>query len=272
MGNFHGLKTDSIETKYLRLEFLTEHGPRIVGAYLDGIAENQFAEVPEFIVDSEYGSYHFWGGHRLWHAPEAIPRTYVPDIGVDIDYYEDGVLLKGKIENQTGFQKIIEIHLSNNSPDAHLIHRLVNHGSWAVQCAPWAITQLPLGGQAEFPFVGSQESGLLPNRNMVFWPYSRFNDIRYHVFDDRVLVDAKPGEYPFKIGSLNQVGWLAYQRNNIKFTKLFTPQPGQAHVDMNCNSEIYVGNLFIELETLGPVTTILPGESILHEEHWRWNW
>jgi hypothetical protein len=52
------------------------------------------------------------GEAGLGHAPESLPRTYIPDDdGVSIEELPDGVRLKGLTEKETGITKTIEIHL-----------------------------------------------------------------------------------------------------------------------------------------------------------------
>ena len=44
-------------------------GPRIISLSLNG-EENILASLPDFNVDRPDGrTFHFYGGHRLWHAP-----------------------------------------------------------------------------------------------------------------------------------------------------------------------------------------------------------
>ncbi len=52
-------------------------GPRVISLkFNDG--ENILAELPNFTTTRPDGKeFHFYGGHRLWHAPENMPRTYV---------------------------------------------------------------------------------------------------------------------------------------------------------------------------------------------------
>jgi hypothetical protein len=40
---------------------------------------NLFAEVWDISMETPYGDYTYTGGHRLWHAPEGMPRSYIPD-------------------------------------------------------------------------------------------------------------------------------------------------------------------------------------------------
>ncbi len=69
-------------------------------------------------------------------------------------------------------------------------------------------------------------------------------------------------------GTFNHAGWLGCRWEQVSFIKRFTPKPGLPHSDFNCNTEIYVFNRFIELETLGPLQWIEPGKSIEHIEEW----
>src|SRR5258708_2911798 len=78
-GDYFGLPTHSIKSKHLRLEFLAAAGPRLVRLFLGDSGENQLAEAPNFQHDTPYGVYRYLGGHRLWHGPEAFPRSYIPD-------------------------------------------------------------------------------------------------------------------------------------------------------------------------------------------------
>ena len=78
-GDFYGLPTRILSNQHLRLEFLAEAGPRIVRLSLAGSGENLMAEVPDIHWTTPYGEYYLRGGHRLWHAPEAVPRSSVPD-------------------------------------------------------------------------------------------------------------------------------------------------------------------------------------------------
>ena len=41
-----------------------------------------------------------------------------------------------------------------------------------------------------------------------------------------------------------------------------------AYPDYGCTFETFTNADFLELETLGPMTTLAPGESVSHTEHW----
>ena len=271
-GDFYGLPTRIIGNRHLRLEFLAEAGPRIVRLMLGGSDENLLVEVPDLHWSTPYGEYFPRGGHRLCHAPEAFPRTYIPDnSGLTVDELANGVRLCQPPEPDTGIRKYMEIYLHDDAPAVTIIHCLQNDGAWPVELAPWAITQMPLGGVAILPQPSpvSDSSNLLPNRHLVLWPYTSWQDSRLRLYDDHVLVQAEAQLPACKVGYLNQHGWIGYLRGGVFFAKHFAPQPGKLHADRGCNVEAYCNEHLIELETLGPLVRLLPGEFTQHVETWR---
>ena len=270
MNDFYGQPIKRIASKWLSLEVLKNAGPRIVRLSLSG-SPNLFAELPAFVIPTSFGNYHFWGGHRLWHAPEAMPRTYFPDdAGVVISEIENGLCLEGLTEPHTGIQKSIEVRLAQDKPAVRLVHTLTNHGQLPVELAPWSITQLRLGGVviAPMPVGNSDPDGLLPNRQVSLWPYTRIRDPRLQWDDDFILLKASPDLPAFKIGYLNPHGWLAYWIEGVLFRKVFVLHPGATHPDGNCNAEIYCNDQFVELESLAPLIPIAPGEQARAMETW----
>jgi hypothetical protein len=270
-GDFYGLPTTIISNQHLSLEFLAKAGPRIVRLYLDGSKENLLKELPDAHLETPYGDFFFQGGHRLWHSPEGMPRSYIPDNeGLAVEQGASNVRLTAPVETQTGIQKSIEITLDPHKPIVTLAHRLLNQGVWPVELAAWAITQLPLGGLAALPQTGTpvDQAGLLPNRHFALWPYTSWEDPRLQPHDDFILIQAAEKTPPLKVGYANNAGWLAYLHQGIFFCKKSAFQPGAVYPDFGCNTECYCGNRFIELETLGPLVSLEPGQSTEHVETW----
>lgn len=259
----------TLQNDFLTLEYLT-HSLRITGLIPKG-KTNLFADLShEPPIPTPSGDFHFRGGHRLWHAPESMPRTYAPDTGeLRITEIPNGIILETQTEPGTGIRKRIEIQIAPDKPSVSLNHTLINDGLWAVELAPWAITQFRLGGTAILPLPTKQvdEAGLLPNRQLSFWTYSRLTDPRLSLRDDFILfhADALPS---FKIGYFNQNGWLAYYVDGVLFKKTFDVQINTDHPDNNSNAELYCDHRFLELESLGPLTQLKPGASAHHQETW----
>ena len=267
--DFHGLPTLSISSSFLSVDFLAEAGPRLVRLKLAERPDNLLAEVPDMSWETTYGTFHIHGGHRLWHAPEAMPRTYLPDNdGLEVEPFEGGVRLRGPVEESTGIQKVMEVILHTDRPMLTVQHALHNAGSWAVELAPWAITQVPLGGVAVLPMSAPVPSQYLPNRQLNLWSYTHIRDTRLRLDDDLALVEGKTRRQSFKIGYFNHAGWLGYLAGDVFFVKRFEPQPALQHPDQNSNCEVYVWDKFLEMETLGPLARLEPGSTATHTETW----
>jgi hypothetical protein len=268
-NDFHGLPTGSLQNDLVRIDYLAEAGPRLVRLFLAGSEVNLMAEVPDLSLETPFGDFSLYGGHRLWHAPEAFPRTYLPDNdGLTVDEFEGGVRLRQPTERPTSIQKSIELRLDPDRPALVVQHSLHNVGLWPVELAPWALTQVALGGVAVLPQQAPVPSTYLPTRQLTLWSYTQLRDKRLRLDDDLVLVDGQVGEQPCKVGYFNHAGWMGYLLGDIFFVKRFTPQPDLPHSDMGCNCEVYVWNRFLEVETLGPLTVLEPGAAVVHVETW----
>jgi hypothetical protein len=189
---------------------------------------------------------------------------------VNVTQLPDGVQLESQTEPGTGIRKQIEIRLAPEEPSLTLTHILTNDGMWPVELAPWAITQFRLGGTVILPMaVGNADpAGLLHNRQFSLWPYARFNDPRLNLGDEFILFTADALLPPFKIGYYNPHGWIAYWLDGILFRKKFDADKNLSYPDNNCNAEMYCNDQFVELESLGPLTRLDLGASIVHVEKW----
>lgn len=265
--NFQGHVCCSLSNEAVQLLVARSIGPRILSLrFADG--ENLLAELPNFVTDCPgTGTFHFYGGHRLWHAPEEPGRTYLPDDSpVEIVPLENGYLITQDVETKTGLQKSMEIRLPGDVAQVVITHRLSNEGLWPVMCAPWAITQFKTGGVAILP-QAREETGVLPNRSLALWPYTKPSDPNAHWGQDYVMVQANMAS-PFKVGFPNPRGWLAYWLNETLFVKRAKYDAQSAYYDFGSSSQCYCNAQFLELETLAPISTIMPGTFVTHVETW----
>jgi hypothetical protein len=267
--SYYNLPSDSIENDLLYLEYLTEAGPRIVRLIYKPANINLLAEAPGAKLKSPHGEYSMHGGHRFWAAPESPEFTYIPDdSGLTVEKGNQAVCLVGAVEAATGLQKMIDVRLAENTTSVELQHTLTNKGSKPVACALWTLTMLPAGGLATMPLRGEPGSKFLPDRQISFWPYTRFNDPRLDLMEDELQVEASYDPKIFKVGARCPRGWITYFRQGITFKKQF-PFDGDAHYsDMGCNAEIYTDGVNIELESLGGLVQLPPGDSIHQTETW----
>ncbi len=275
--NYYTHPTYRLQNPFLSVDYLAQAGPRLVRLLVAGSDQNLLAELPEMTQPTPYGDYHILGGHRLWHSPEAMPRSYLPDNeGVQVENLPGGTLPGGSVrltqpvEPGSGMRKAMLLNLSADAPVLTIQHSLTNAGLWPVECAPWAITQLRLGGLAIIPQqVGVPAPQLLPDRRMTIWNYTRLQDPRLHLGDDFILLEAASRLPPCKIGVSNPQGWVAYLLGDVLLVKRFTPQPDLPHPDSGCDTEVYCNDQFIELETLGVLQVMQPGQTVTHTETWQ---
>jgi hypothetical protein len=268
MGDFYSEPTGRVSNQFISIEYLTQGGPHIPRVSLTGTNENLFAETPGFDLETTYGIYHFRGGHRFCHAPEYVPRTYIPDNdGLSLEMMPDGVDLIGHIESGSGVQKRISLRLSADKPEVTVKHSLFNHNRWPIETAPWGISMMPLGGTAFLP-TQAPDDPHAPNRFISIFSYSKWTDPRLTILDDFLVIDGKASKPALKIGYFNHCGWMAYLNKNVLFIKQFIPYSGHPHPDKNVNTEMYIEDKCMELESLAPLVTLQPGESVEHIETW----
>jgi hypothetical protein len=110
--------------------------------------------------------------------------------------------------------------------------------------------------------------GLLPNRNIVLWPYTELYSPHILLENRGLYVSAALQEGALKLGSPNPDGWIGYALGDLLFVKRAIFVEGGNYLDKGASSQIYCNPDFIELETLGPVVTLHPGEDVTHLEEW----
>lgn len=270
MPNFHDLPSAIIENDLIRVEYLTTAGPRIIGLSYRG-SPNLLADVNDMVWDTPNGDYSPFGGHRLWIAPESPEKTYVPDTtGLSLREIPHGLELTGASEASSGVRKSLRIELEPAAPSLRLVQIVENVSSGPLTLAPWGITQFCLGGTVLLPQpVGNTDPhGLLPNRLLVLWPYTRLNDPRLALRDDFILIRALPALPPVKVGYASTAGWLGYWHNGLLLRKSFDLHAGVTYPDGGCNAEVYCGDRFVELETLGVLGELAAGQSVQLGETW----
>ena len=267
---YHGRPTRRLDDDHLWVDVLATAGPRIIRLGLTGSSRNLLAETPDLGWDTPHGRYELLGGHRLWFAPEDPNRVAVPDgEGLTLDLLTDGLRLTGAAEAPTGLVRSMTLRLLAGAAGLEVRHELQNVSDVPVELAPWSITQLPLDGTVLLPQTAATPGHHVhPNRTLVLWPYTSWEDPRLQLRNGLLTVDALPGP-GLKVGYLNDGGWVAYVRDGTVLVRRFEPMPGADHADLGCNVEVFVGARFLELEILGPLTELAPGCTVSLVEIWQ---
>ena len=272
---FAGHEAIQIESGRIRLMVTTSVGPRVLGL-LTPDDVNHFAELPEMTLDCPgSGVIHLRGGSRLWAAPEDPRVTYRPDDDpVGVEELDDGVRLTTRPDPVSETSRETEIRVIG--PERFSFdYRVVNRAERPQRLAAWAITMMRPLGRGFLPVLTKEfdEGGFQGQRNIVLWAYSRNDDprnvvhdhaleVRSSVLADRVL------DVPFKVGTSMRRGWCAHYRDGLLLVKYATHDEAREYADMGASGQIYSHGDFTELETLGPLTDLEPGDAAEHHEEW----
>jgi hypothetical protein len=243
-------------------------GPRVIRFGFIG-KENEFCEgvqAAEPIGDD------FWrirGGHRLWHSPENKPRSYIPDNDpVKWCKIENGIKVSQGVEPWVQIQKEMEISMAACCNKVKIVHRLTNKNAWPVEFSVWALTVVAQGGKEIIP-QPQRDTGLLGNRVVALWPYSRMNDHRIYWGDKYIALQQDPNtKHPFKFGINNEDGWAAYFNHGNLFIKRYMHQMGAKYPDFGVSYETYTTDFMMEMESLSPLTQVEPDATLSHMEEW----
>lgn len=248
----------------------TAIGPRIIGGFLNG-GKNMFYVDPNTAGSSGGREWNIYGGHRLWHSPEAKPRTYEPDntqIAWDWNEKSGNVWVSSGTAPSTGIHKSFTIETLGNEK-FRLIHTIKNDNMWDIELAAWALSVMAPGGIGIIPQPQGDKTALLPNRTLTIWPYTNMADPRL-TWGERYILLRQDGNAttPCKIGLNGEAGWLAYVNNGTALIKRFSHMIDAEYPDNGCSVEIYTNESMQEIETLSPLYQLAPGETIVHVEEW----
>lgn len=247
-------------------------GPRVMRYGFTG-EQNFFKEFTEQLGHSGEASWQLRGGHRIWAAPEDPLRTYAPDNGpVEVETTADGVICTQPPEPLTGLEKQIALRVAETGTAVEVTHRIRNAGKEAVRLAPWSLTMMAPGGYGVhgFPPRGTHPEMLAPTHPLVMWAFTNLADPRWRLLQRYIVLRQDPSNpVPQKLGSFNPRTWGAYFRNGQLFVKQCDVAGGpEQYADFGCSFEMFTNADFLELETLGPVAELAPGDAVTHVERW----
>ncbi len=268
-------KTYRVTNGEIELIVTASAGPRIIHCGFRG-GQNFFRVFDDgkgFSRKSALGEWFIMGGHRLWVAPELVPATYHPDNDpVSIEVHANGVTASPPLEHGSGLLKQLTVRMADSGTTVEVTHRITNYGGFPVEVAVWVLSVMAQGGVGVtgFPPRGTHPEVLAPTNPLIMWAFTDLSDPRW-VFTKKYVAlrqDSK-NPAPQKLGHLNANTWAAYLLNGEAFFKRYTADVSATYPDLGCSFEIFTNADFLELETLGPLKKLHPGESLEHVEHWR---
>lgn len=246
-------------------------GPRIIRYGFVG-GQNLFKEFPDQLGKSGEADFQLRGGDRVWKAPEDPIATWAPDnVPVTVQITPTGVIAREPIEPLTQLQKEIEVSLAPSGSSVTVSHRITNHSLFALEFAPWALTMMAQGGMvvSGFPPRGHHPQDLKATNPLTMWAYTNLADPRWKFTRKYLTLRQDPNNSDAqKLGLFNQNTWAAYVLNGEVFVKRGMADPSRQYPDFGCSFETFTNNLFLEIETVGPLSKIAPGSTVELVEHW----
>ena len=121
------------------------------------------------------------------------------------------------------------------------------------------------GAKAYIP-MSSEDTGLLPNRNISLWSYTNIKDERLDILNDAIVLQQKDIAQPLKVGTFAS-GKVSVDVKGMKFS-IEIDSPEGEYGDNNCNIETYTNDIMLEIETLSPLKSIEAGQERKHIEKW----
>jgi hypothetical protein len=279
--NYHGWpNTYRLSNGVVEARIVTDIGPRIVDLHPEGAANMLYVRAAEAGQSGE-DRWMFRGGWRLWVAPERTETTYALDnspcqtetVG------ETTLRVTGPTQPAAGIQKRIDVTLNPGESRLRVTSRIKNIADHPLTYAAWSLPAMRPGGRAFVPFDVGPLTAFDATRSLILWSYTRFADPRYHLGDRLVQIDQRLVQPPAraqsgrrddesKIGVDSAQGWAAYLLDGALVLKRFSHDPKGQYPDRGATIEVYSSHEFLELEHLGPLTTIAPGEEIVFPEDW----
>lgn len=278
--DYHGWKNNlRLSNGDAELIITLDVGPRVISYRLAG-GKNVFKNYTEQLGKSGEKDWQIRGGHRLWVGPEDLTRTYAPDNG-PVPYQEQagGVLLTPAPDAPYGIQKDILVKLEPRGSRVTVEHRISNVGQAATELAPWTLTVMAPGGveiiplPPKRPHPGPPQNArspkdYAPTLLLSLWPFFDFKDPRWSFGSKYITLRQDANKGPTKIGLAHQMGWVGYLNGDTLFVKRFGYEEGKTYPDNGVNFETFTNEDMLEIESLGPMTQLAPGKSVLHTEHW----
>jgi hypothetical protein len=246
------------------LEIASEFGPRITSLRRDDGPELLAQLGPEVSIEYDGGTYQFRGGHRLWASPEIAAVTYASDDHDCVISDGDGVITVSAPIDQAGLAK--EVTISRDGDSLVVDHEITSPTGEQASLSAWAITQFPLGGTAILPLIGA-DTAPSANRYLVIWPYTSVEDRRVTFYEDALELEARPGP-PLKFGVGPTPGRLGYFLDGMVFIKEIEPATGRIVPDHGAAGQVYSGEHFCELESVGGLTDMSAGGVAGLRERW----
>ena len=255
-------------------------GPRVICYRLPG-GFNVMKNYDEQMGGAGEAEWQIRGGLRFWLAPEDLTRTYFPDNNL-VSYQQRAANVARFTpppEVQYGVQKEMTIGLAEKGTQVSVSLKVTNIGKEPTVLAPWAPTVMAPGGveiipqpphsnHPGHPSRASSPADYAPTQELILWPFFDFTDSRWSFGSRFIFLRQDTSKGPTKIGLAHRMGWVAYWNQSTLFVKRITYKEGGTYPDMGTNYQTFSNEDMLEMETVGLLGRLEPGQSSELIESW----
>jgi hypothetical protein len=255
-------------------------GPRVISYRLSG-GVNVMKNYESMMGGTGEPEWQIRGGHRFWIAPEDLTRTYFPD-NRPVQWEALGphaARFTPPPETEYGIQKVMELRLADTGSRVDVTLRVTNIGTEPTELAPWGPTVLAPGGLEIIPLPpkrphpghvrnAKSPKDFGPNQELILWPYFDFADTRWTFGHKYIFLRQDVTKGPTKIGLAHREGWVGYLNSGVLFVKRFDYREGAVYPDWGTRYQTFSNEDMLEMETVGELVTLAPGQSAELVESW----
>lgn len=255
-------------------------GPRVIAYRLPG-GFNVMKNYDEMMGKTGETEWQIRGGHRFWLAPEDLTRTYFPD-NRPVKWEQTGPRSARFVpppEAEYGVQKEMHLSLDERGTNVDVTLKVTNVGSAPTELAPWGPTVMTPGGVEVIPLPpkrphpgdvknAKSPADYAPNQELILWPYFDFADTRWTFGSRYAFLRQDRTKGPTKIGLAHRMGWVGYLNNATLFVKRFDYREGATYPDLGTRYQTFSNEDMLEMETVGELVTLKPGQSAELVESW----
>lgn len=255
-------------------------GPRVISYCVPG-GFNVMKNYDSMMGQTGEAEWQIRGGHRFWIAPEDLTRTYFPD-NRPVRYEAIGSEAARLIpppEEEYGLQKEMILRLAPRGTRVEVTLKVTNIAATATELAPWGPTVLAPGGVEIIPLPpksphpghpskARSPADYAPNQELILWPYFDFTDTRWTFGSRYIFLRQDVNKGPTKIGLAHRMGWVAYLNSHTLFVKRFDYREGAVYPDFGTRYQTFTYQEMLEMETVGELVTLQPGQSAELFETW----
>jgi hypothetical protein len=205
-------------------------------------------------TDFRVGDWRIYGGHRLTVAPEGNGSYLADNEPCLVEQAANRLSVTASPAADNLRRTLI---ISANEAGFDVCHEIENQGADTWTGAAWAITCVPHAGGVVAP---------LGSRTIRRWPGG--SETPWHIGPR--FVHLQPDASRGKIGWYRDKPWVASLQAGGTLV-IHAPDAASADrcADNGCNIELFTCADFAELETLGELVTLQPGQKTQHRQVWR---